>query len=260
MHRASRSRRAGHPGRHPRPGQLRRAVERPPVHPRRHRRLGARRHRPAGGRRRAGRVAMRRRGRRAARRRRERGGHGHRRGRRPRAAPLRPARAARRHEGRRRAARRGRRRAVAAGPRGAAPGQRAARPRHRATCSTRSWTRCPRARATLRRRRGGPRRVALVGKPNVGKSSLLNRVSGETRSVVHEVGGHDRRPRRLPRGAGRRGVAVRRHRGPAQAGQDRQRHGVLRQSLRTRPRSRPPRWRSCSIDAWRAASPSRTSG
>jgi GTP-binding protein len=36
---------------------------------------------------------------------------------------------------------------------------------------------------------GGPRRVALVGKPNVGKSSLLNRVSGETRSVVHEIAG-----------------------------------------------------------------------
>jgi GTPase len=36
---------------------------------------------------------------------------------------------------------------------------------------------------------GGPRRVALIGKPNVGKSSLLNRVSGETRSVVHEVAG-----------------------------------------------------------------------
>ena len=36
---------------------------------------------------------------------------------------------------------------------------------------------------------GGPRRVALVGKPNVGKSSLLNRVAGETRSVVHDVAG-----------------------------------------------------------------------
>ena len=35
----------------------------------------------------------------------------------------------------------------------------------------------------------GPRRVALVGKPNVGKSSLLNRLSGETRSVVHDVAG-----------------------------------------------------------------------
>ncbi|MFC4949030.1 ribosome biogenesis GTPase Der [Pseudonocardia sp. GCM10023141] len=36
---------------------------------------------------------------------------------------------------------------------------------------------------------GGPRRVALVGKPNVGKSSLLNKVSGEIRSVVHDVAG-----------------------------------------------------------------------
>ncbi|MDQ3887126.1 MAG: ribosome biogenesis GTPase Der [Actinomycetota bacterium] len=36
---------------------------------------------------------------------------------------------------------------------------------------------------------GGPRRVALVGKPNVGKSSLLNRLVGEQRSVVHEVPG-----------------------------------------------------------------------
>jgi GTP-binding protein len=35
----------------------------------------------------------------------------------------------------------------------------------------------------------GPRRVALIGKPNVGKSSLLNRVSGEVRSVVHDVAG-----------------------------------------------------------------------
>ncbi|HEY5854245.1 MAG TPA: ribosome biogenesis GTPase Der [Aldersonia sp.] len=35
----------------------------------------------------------------------------------------------------------------------------------------------------------GPRRVALVGKPNVGKSSLLNKLSGDERSVVHEVAG-----------------------------------------------------------------------
>ncbi len=35
----------------------------------------------------------------------------------------------------------------------------------------------------------GPRRVALVGKPNVGKSSLINKLAGETRSVVHEVAG-----------------------------------------------------------------------
>jgi GTP-binding protein len=35
----------------------------------------------------------------------------------------------------------------------------------------------------------GPRRVALVGKPNVGKSSLLNRLAGEQRSVVDQVAG-----------------------------------------------------------------------
>ena len=38
-------------------------------------------------------------------------------------------------------------------------------------------------------RTGGPRRVALVGKPNVGKSSLLNRLADEERSVVHDVAG-----------------------------------------------------------------------
>ncbi|MBF6183595.1 ribosome biogenesis GTPase Der [Nocardia otitidiscaviarum] len=36
---------------------------------------------------------------------------------------------------------------------------------------------------------GGPRRVALIGKPNVGKSSLINKLSGFERSVVHDVAG-----------------------------------------------------------------------
>ena len=36
---------------------------------------------------------------------------------------------------------------------------------------------------------GGPRRVALVGRPNVGKSSLLNQVAKDERSVVDSVAG-----------------------------------------------------------------------
>lgn len=36
---------------------------------------------------------------------------------------------------------------------------------------------------------GGPRRVAIVGKPNVGKSSLLNKLSRQERSVVSDMSG-----------------------------------------------------------------------
>lgn len=47
----------------------------------------------------------------------------------------------------------------------------------------------PEAPSELETEVGGPRRVAIVGKPNVGKSSLLNQLAQEDRVVVDDVAG-----------------------------------------------------------------------
>ena len=93
--------------------------------------------------------------------------------------------------------------------------------------------------------RGGPRRVALIGRPNVGKSSLLNKLAGENRVVVDNVAGTTRDPVDEFIELGGKHLALRGHRGHPPPRAPDPRTPTSTPPCAPRPRWRRPRSPSC---------------